>query len=145
MQYKKPNPTPNITQEDKHQAKIDSEILARSWAIQYREMNSEQKLIARKLISDILFHGCLENLNMSHTLEFQEILLRNSHNSHGNLRSHSPVNWDNSYPLIEQEFIDINDSRKKPPPVNENSSSSCDSPNEFSTMEINDFKFENTK
>ncbi|XP_036336476.1 uncharacterized protein LOC118746696 [Rhagoletis pomonella] len=39
-----------------------SEILAKSWAIQYEEMSHEQRIYARKAISEILFEGCLGNL-----------------------------------------------------------------------------------
>lgn len=63
----KENPQPNQQATD--------EILAKSWAIQYGEMHGEQKLIARKLISDILFHGCLGNLEMSHAMRIQDILM----------------------------------------------------------------------
>ncbi|XP_067642548.1 uncharacterized protein [Eurosta solidaginis] len=39
-----------------------SEILAKSWAIQYEEMSMEQRIYARKAIAEILFEGCLGNL-----------------------------------------------------------------------------------
>lgn len=39
-----------------------SEILARSWAVQYDELSQDQKMLARKAISDILFEGCMGHL-----------------------------------------------------------------------------------
>uniref|UniRef100_A0A1I8MTX3 MADF domain-containing protein n=1 Tax=Musca domestica TaxID=7370 RepID=A0A1I8MTX3_MUSDO len=41
---------------------LASEIMARSWAIQYDELTNEQKLLARKAINDILFDACMNQL-----------------------------------------------------------------------------------
>ena len=79
---KKPiNPQPNAYQTkemSQSNQQATAEILAKSWAVQYSEMQGEQKLIARKLISDILFHGCLGNLEMSHAIRIQDILINES-------------------------------------------------------------------
>ncbi|TMW43207.1 hypothetical protein DOY81_011715, partial [Sarcophaga bullata] len=79
---KKPtNPQPNAypaKEMPQTNQQATAEILAKSWAVQYGEMQGEQKLIARKLISDILFHGCLGNLEMSHAMRIQDILLNES-------------------------------------------------------------------
>ncbi|XP_016958001.1 uncharacterized protein LOC122817734 [Drosophila biarmipes] len=42
-----------------------SEVLARSWAIQYEEMAPTQRILARKAIADILFEGCMGNLRIN--------------------------------------------------------------------------------
>nr|XP_016933347.1 uncharacterized protein LOC108012466 isoform X2 [Drosophila suzukii] len=42
-----------------------SEVLARSWAIQYEEMEPTQRILARKAIADILFEGCMGNLRIN--------------------------------------------------------------------------------
>lgn len=39
-----------------------SDILAKSWAVQYDELTPDQKLLARKAINDILFDGCMGRL-----------------------------------------------------------------------------------
>ena len=75
------NPQPNANQTKEMpqpNQQATAEILAKSWAVQYGEMQGEQKLIARKLISDILFHGCLGNLEMAHAMRIQDILLNES-------------------------------------------------------------------
>ncbi|XP_037952027.1 uncharacterized protein LOC119682614 isoform X2 [Teleopsis dalmanni] len=54
----------------------DNDPLAKSWAMQYNEMNSRQKTLARKIISDVLFHGCMGNLEMSHAMKIQSIFLQ---------------------------------------------------------------------
>lgn len=41
-----------------------SDILAKSWAIQYDELSREQKVLARKAINDILFEGCMGHLTV---------------------------------------------------------------------------------
>lgn len=41
-----------------------SEIIAKSWAIQYEELTPDQKVLARKAINDILFEGCMGHLTM---------------------------------------------------------------------------------
>ncbi|XP_067616601.1 uncharacterized protein [Eurosta solidaginis] len=47
----------------------DFDMLGKSWALQYQEMDEQQKVIARKLISDILYHGCMGTLQKNHALE----------------------------------------------------------------------------
>ncbi|XP_017059021.1 uncharacterized protein LOC108099878 [Drosophila ficusphila] len=42
-----------------------SEVLAKSWAIQYEEMAPTQRILARKAIADILFEGCMGNLRIN--------------------------------------------------------------------------------
>ncbi|EDV40187.2 uncharacterized protein Dana_GF24078, isoform C [Drosophila ananassae] len=42
-----------------------SQVLARSWAIQYEEMAPTQRILARKAIADILFEGCMGNLRIN--------------------------------------------------------------------------------
>ncbi|KAH8296421.1 hypothetical protein KR054_005944 [Drosophila jambulina] len=42
-----------------------SEVLAKSWAIQYEEMDPTQRILARKAIADILFEGCMGNLRIN--------------------------------------------------------------------------------
>ncbi|XP_020809631.1 uncharacterized protein LOC110185234 [Drosophila serrata] len=44
-----------------------------SWSAQYNEMDGHQKILARKLIGDILFQGCLGNLNMELTKAVQNV------------------------------------------------------------------------
>ncbi|XP_022222848.1 uncharacterized protein LOC111074401 isoform X2 [Drosophila obscura] len=42
-----------------------SELLAKSWAVQYEEMAPTQRILARKAIADILFEGCMGNLRIN--------------------------------------------------------------------------------
>ncbi|XP_033237422.1 uncharacterized protein, partial [Drosophila pseudoobscura] len=42
-----------------------SEVLAKSWAVQYEEMAPTQRILARKAIADILFEGCMGNLRIN--------------------------------------------------------------------------------
>lgn len=37
--------------------------LAKGWEAQYAELEAEQKIFARSIIGDTLFHGCLNKLN----------------------------------------------------------------------------------
>ncbi|KAM7345353.1 uncharacterized protein ACRADG_011694 [Cochliomyia hominivorax] len=128
--------------DDKLQAKMDSDILAKSWALQYRDMANDQKLIARKLISDIIFHGCLDQLNMSHVIEFQEIFSKNFYNQNFHVRPQSTEESTSSVACVEQD--DLNYDGFREPSINYNSSSPASSPLRKTIMEIHvdDVKFE---
>lgn len=52
----------------------DAAILSKGWASQYRELTSGQKILARKIISDVLFHGCLGHLTENTTQNIQAVL-----------------------------------------------------------------------
>ncbi|XP_017030384.1 uncharacterized protein [Drosophila kikkawai] len=47
--------------------------IALSWSAQYKEMDQHQKVLARKLIGDILFQGCLGNLSVELTQAVQKV------------------------------------------------------------------------
>lgn len=55
----------NSTRPDHSSLSEASEVLARSWAIQYEEMAPTQRILARKAIADILFEGCMGNLRIN--------------------------------------------------------------------------------
>ncbi|KAF6211677.1 hypothetical protein GE061_012191 [Apolygus lucorum] len=45
------------------------EVTAKSWALQLKDLSTSQKTIATKLISDVLFFGKLEKLNLESALQ----------------------------------------------------------------------------
>ncbi|XP_049312337.1 uncharacterized protein LOC125778465 [Bactrocera dorsalis] len=49
------------------------DVVAKTWGAQLKEMEPQQKILARKLISDVLFQGCVGNLNNSHIQELSNI------------------------------------------------------------------------
>ncbi|XP_067625895.1 uncharacterized protein [Eurosta solidaginis] len=51
----------------------EGDSLAQSWASQYSEMEAFQKTIARKIISDVLFQGCLGALEFRHAIQIQNV------------------------------------------------------------------------
>ncbi|XP_030373159.1 uncharacterized protein LOC115623092 [Scaptodrosophila lebanonensis] len=56
----------------------DSEALAHTWTAQFNELSMPQKVLARKLISDILYYGCMEQLDHSHVTQLQNMMMRNT-------------------------------------------------------------------
>ncbi|XP_037820947.1 uncharacterized protein LOC119609962 [Lucilia sericata] len=136
-----------LSHEQQKQAQIDADILAKSWAVQYKEMQGNQKLIARKIISDILFHGCMGTLNMSQTVDIQEILLRTSSTDqpiHQMPVSQSNMDSNESDHYSDQEFFQY-ESVRESSPIPYNSSSRSVSPtnlNAGSEIEISEIKFE---
>ncbi|XP_060654564.1 uncharacterized protein LOC132790138 [Drosophila nasuta] len=53
----------------------ESEALAHIWRNQYDELAPRQKLLARKLISDVLYYGCLDQLAPHHVTQLQQLML----------------------------------------------------------------------
>ncbi|XP_067629912.1 uncharacterized protein [Eurosta solidaginis] len=51
----------------------EGDSLVQSWASQYSEMEASQKTIARKIISDVLFPGCLGALEFRHAIQIQNV------------------------------------------------------------------------
>lgn len=47
--------------------------LSQSWASQYNQMDDQQKILSRKMISDILFQGCMGQLQFDHTIQLQNM------------------------------------------------------------------------
>ncbi|XP_065366851.1 uncharacterized protein LOC135959746 [Calliphora vicina] len=132
-----------LTYEEQKQAQIDADILAKSWAVQYKEMQGNQKLIARKIISDILFHGCMGTLNMSHTIDIQDILLRNSNTAtQSNLQSQSPRDSNSSFRYAEQEYFNFETVRESSIAYNSSSPSMSPTRNAASEIPVHDIKFE---
>ncbi|KAL5285623.1 hypothetical protein ACFFRR_007354 [Megaselia abdita] len=46
-----------------HRSEDDAEVFSRSWATLYRRIPESQQLLAKKLIDDILYEGCLGRLD----------------------------------------------------------------------------------
>ncbi|XP_064545182.1 uncharacterized protein LOC135433146 [Drosophila montana] len=60
----------------------ESEALAHTWRSQFDELAPRQKLLARKLISDVLYFGCMEQLEPCHVAQLQQMMLRRSSTPH---------------------------------------------------------------
>ncbi|KAH8357513.1 hypothetical protein KR200_006506 [Drosophila serrata] len=52
----------------------ETEALTQTWGYQFEELSQSQRIIARKLISDILYYGCMEQLNPSHVDQINKLL-----------------------------------------------------------------------
>ncbi|KAH8264882.1 hypothetical protein KR038_006667 [Drosophila bunnanda] len=52
----------------------ETEALTQTWGYQFEELSHSQRTIARKLISDILYYGCLEQLDPSHVDQMHQLL-----------------------------------------------------------------------
>uniref|UniRef100_A0A1I8P8H5 MADF domain-containing protein n=1 Tax=Stomoxys calcitrans TaxID=35570 RepID=A0A1I8P8H5_STOCA len=52
-------------------------ILAKGWESQYNELSREQKMFARTIFSDVLFHGCLNKLSEETVEEVHQVLRGN--------------------------------------------------------------------
>lgn len=46
----------------------ESDVLAKRWAMQLRQMRGDQKLFAEKLINDVLYEGLMNKLNYNRRL-----------------------------------------------------------------------------
>ncbi|KAH8241375.1 hypothetical protein KR032_011801 [Drosophila birchii] len=69
-------PTEFLSSTSSHKSNNSSTLedpIALSWSVQYNEMDGHQKILARKLIGDILFQGCLGNLNVELTQIVQNV------------------------------------------------------------------------
>lgn len=65
----------------------DLSVLAQGWSSQYAELSKQQKVFARKIISDVLFHGCLDNLTESTVREIHNIFESNAEKHYDPLQS----------------------------------------------------------
>jgi len=54
----------------------ESEALAHTWRSQFDELAPRQKLLARKLISDVLYYGCMGQLQPCHVSQLQQLMLQ---------------------------------------------------------------------
>ncbi|XP_036672178.3 uncharacterized protein [Drosophila suzukii] len=52
----------------------ESDALAQTWSNQFDELSHDQRIIARKLISDILYYGCMEQLKPGHVDQMHQLL-----------------------------------------------------------------------
>ncbi|XP_020804613.1 uncharacterized protein LOC110181249 [Drosophila serrata] len=52
----------------------ETEALTQTWGYQFEELSQSQRIIVRKLISDILYYGCMEQLNPSHVDQINQLL-----------------------------------------------------------------------
>ncbi|KAH8300030.1 hypothetical protein KR044_008740, partial [Drosophila immigrans] len=62
----------------RQQTLVESDALAHTWRSQYDEMAPRQKLLARKLISDVLYYGCMDQLEPRHVTQLQQLMLQHS-------------------------------------------------------------------
>lgn len=49
-------------------------VLAKGWATQYEELSKAQKIFARTIFSDVLFHGCLDKLTEKTVEDIHRVL-----------------------------------------------------------------------
>ncbi|KAM8709324.1 hypothetical protein ACLKA7_016175 [Drosophila subpalustris] len=56
------------------QAISESEALAHTWRSQFDELPPRQKLLARKLISDVLYYACMDQLQPRHVSQLQQLM-----------------------------------------------------------------------
>ncbi|KAH8239534.1 hypothetical protein KR032_005198 [Drosophila birchii] len=52
----------------------ETEALTQAWGHQFEELSQRQRTIARKFISDILYYGCMEQLDPSHVDQMHQII-----------------------------------------------------------------------
>ncbi|XP_023160971.2 uncharacterized protein LOC111592797 [Drosophila hydei] len=74
----------------------ESEALAHTWLTQFDELAPRQKLLARKLISDVLYYGCMQQLEPCHVAQLQRMMMHR--------KSESPQT--NMEKYGESEFVD---------------------------------------
>ncbi|XP_070071238.1 uncharacterized protein [Drosophila takahashii] len=62
----------------------ESDALAQTWSNQFDELSHAQRIIARKLISDILYYGYMEQLKSSHVDQMHQLVkLQRNHTDSG--------------------------------------------------------------
>ncbi|XP_022220393.2 uncharacterized protein LOC111072690 [Drosophila obscura] len=59
----------------------ETEALAHTWSSQFQELSQRQRILARKLISDVLYYGCMGQLEPSHVDQLQQMMLAPSSNA----------------------------------------------------------------
>ncbi|BFF97610.1 uncharacterized protein DMAD_05989 [Drosophila madeirensis] len=57
----------------------ETEALAHTWSSQFQELSQRQRILARKLISDVLYYGCMEQLQPSHVEQLQQMMAEGRH------------------------------------------------------------------
>ncbi|EDW19297.1 uncharacterized protein LOC6583143 [Drosophila mojavensis] len=70
------SPTCNRQQRKRLSTLSESEALAHTWLTQFEELAPRQKLLARKLISDVLYYGCMQQLEPCHVAQLQQMMMR---------------------------------------------------------------------
>lgn len=58
----------------------ESEALAHTWRSQFEELVPRQKLLARKIISDVLYFACMDQLQPRHVVQLQQMIMPLKHN-----------------------------------------------------------------